>query len=94
MANKYIRQADTSAWIIQVWASFLLATSCTAIGIIYLPVDNWIKSFIGMGLIFSVGSSFTLAKTIRDNHESQRIVARIDEAKVEKILAEHHPFDK
>lgn len=94
MANKYLRQKDTNAWILQVWASFILATSGTAIGIIYLPVDSWIKSFMGMGLTFSVGSSFTLAKTVRDNHESQTIVARVDEAKVEKLLAEHHPFDK
>ncbi|NEP72586.1 MULTISPECIES: YiaA/YiaB family inner membrane protein [Okeania] len=94
MTNKYTQQKDTAAWILQVWASFILATSGTAIGIIYLPVDNWIKGFLGMGLTFSVGSTFTLAKTIRDNHEYQRITARLDEAKVEKLLAEHHPLDK
>ena len=94
MTNKYAQQKDTAAWILQVWASFILATSSTAIGIFYLPVDNWIKGFLGMGLTFSVGSTFTLAKTIRDNHEYQRITARLDEAKVEKLLAEHHPLDK
>ena len=92
MKDKYIRQQDTSAWIIQVWASFILAVSSTTLGIFYLPVDNWVKGFMGMGLTFSVGSSFTLAKTIRDNHEAERLTARIDEAKVEKILAEHHPI--
>ncbi|TAD92806.1 MAG: hypothetical protein EAZ98_24975 [Oscillatoriales cyanobacterium] len=70
----------------------MLATSTTAIGIIYLPVDVWVKSFMGMGLTFSVGSSFTLAKTIRDNNEATRLTARIDEARVEKILADHHPL--
>ena len=94
MTNKYIQQKDTAAWILQVWASFILATSGTAIGIIYLPVDNWIKSFIGMGLTFSVGSTFTLAKTVRDNQESQKITARLDEAKVEKLLSDHHPLGK
>jgi hypothetical protein len=94
MVNKYVQQKDTAAWILQVWLSFILATSGTAIGIIYLPVDNWVKSFMGMGLTFSVGSAFTLAKTVRDNHEYERITARLDEAKVEKLLAEHHPLDK
>ena len=47
---------------------------------------------MGMGLTFSVGSSFTLAKTIRDNHESQKILSRVDEAKLEKLLAEHNAF--
>ncbi|MGD1704784.1 YiaA/YiaB family inner membrane protein [Okeania sp. SIO2F4] len=73
MTNKYVQQKDTAAWILQVWASFILATVGTATGIIYLPVDNWIKSFVGMGLIFSIGSAFTLAKTIRDNYESKSL---------------------
>ena len=85
-------QKDTAAWIIQVWASFLISFGSTAMGIAYLPVDAWVKGFMGMGLTFTVGSSLTLAKTIRDNHEASRITARIDEAKVEKLLSEHHPL--
>lgn len=92
MQQQIVRQKDTNAWILQCWVSFILATSTTAIGIIYLPVDVWVKSFVGMGLTFSVGSSFTLAKTIRDNNEATRLTARIDEARVEKILADHHPL--
>ncbi len=70
----------------------LRLASFTYIGILYLPIDYWVKGFVGMGLTFSVSSSFTLAKTIRDNHESTTLTARIDEARVEKILAEHHPL--
>jgi hypothetical protein len=92
MAQQTLRQKDTNAWIIQCWASFIISISATSIGIIYLPVDIWVKSFVGMGLTFSVGSSFTLAKTVRDNNEATRLTARIDEARVEKILAEHHPL--
>ena len=92
MPQPIAKQKDTAAWVIQCWASFILALSATTFGIIYLPVDNWVKGFIGMGLTFSVGSSFTLAKTIRDNHEATRLTARIDEARVEKILADHHPL--
>lgn len=92
MTQQIVRQKDTNAWILQCWVSFILATSTTAIGIVYLPVDVWVKSFVGMGLTFSVGSSFTLAKTIRDNNEATRLTARIDEARVEKILADHHPL--
>jgi hypothetical protein len=42
-----------------------------------------------MGLAFSVGSTFTLAKTSRDLHEARKLTARIDEAKVEKLLSQH-----
>jgi len=85
-------QKDTTAWIIQVWLSFTLSLSATSIGIFYLPVDGWVKGYMGMGLLFSIGSTFTLAKTVRDNHEAAKLTARIDEARVEKILTEHHPL--
>lgn len=92
MSSQLSPQKDTNAWIFQCWASFILALSATTIGVLYLPVDNWVKGFMGMGITFSIGSSFTLAKTIRDNHETTKLVARIDEARVEKILADHHPL--
>jgi hypothetical protein len=41
-----------------------------------------------MGLYFTVSSAFGLAKTLRDAHESSRIVAKISEAKTEKMLRE------
>ena len=41
-----------------------------------------------MGLYFTVSSAFALAKTLRDAHESQRIVAKISEARTEKMLRE------
>lgn len=85
-------QEHSSAWIFQTWASFILSVSATAIGIIFLPVDNWTKSFMGMGLAFSVGSTLSLAKTTRDIHEAKRLTSRVDEARVEKLLAEHHPL--
>ena len=80
MKDKYIRQKDTRAWVLQVWVSFILAVSSTAVGVFYLPVDNWVKGFMGIGLTFCIGSSFTLAKTIRDNQEFQGLSPKIDEA--------------
>lgn len=90
MAQQKFNQDHSSAWIIQTWASFILAISCTSIGIIYLPVDPWIKGFMGMGLLFTVGSTVSLTKTQRDIHESTKLISKIEEAKVEKILAEHN----
>ncbi len=87
-----VPQKDTNAWIFQVWASFMIAISSMAVGIFYLPVDNWVKGYMGMGLVFTIGSSFSLAKTLRDQKEAENILARVDEARVEKILAEHSPL--
>jgi hypothetical protein len=86
-------QRDTAAWIFQVWASFALAVGTTAMGIAYLPLDPWIRAFFGMGLLFSVGSAFSLAKTLRDNHEAQRLLNRLSEAKAEKIIRDFEVND-
>lgn len=85
-------QKDSTAWIIQTWAAFAMSISMTSFGIVNLPVDNWVKGFMGMGLAFSVGSTFTLAKTSRDLYEARRLTSRIDEAKVEKLLSQHDPL--
>ena len=85
-------QEHSSAWIVQAWASFIISLSATTIGIVYLPVDGWIKGYLGMGLTFTVGSTLSMAKTVRDVHESKKLTARVDEARVERLLAEHHPL--
>jgi hypothetical protein len=86
-------QRDTPAWIFQVWASFAIAVGTTAVGIVYLPLDPWIRAFFSMGLLFSVGSALTLAKTLRDNHEARRLINRLTEAKAEKIIREFEVSD-
>ena len=92
MQSPYTNQSHSSAWVFQVWASFILSISATAIGILYLPVDAWTKGFMGMGLAFSVGSTISLSKTTRDMHESKSLIAKVEEARVEKILSDHHPL--
>jgi len=44
------------------------------------------KGFLIMGMFFTVGSAFTLSKTIRDDHESDKIINRIKNAKTERVL--------
>ena len=84
-------QTHSAAWVFQAWASFIIAISITGIGISYLPVNNWVKAFMGMGLAFSVGSTFSVAKTTRDIHEAKKFAYRLEEAKTEKLLKDHNP---
>ena len=90
MSTEKVNQSHSNAWVFQTWISFILSISATSIGIFFLPVDNWIKAYIGTGLIFSISSTISLSKTQRDIHESQRIISKIEEAKLEKILSEHN----
>lgn len=85
---------DTPAWVAQVWISFVAALGTTACGIWYLPVDGWVRGFMWLGLFFTVASSFTLAKTLRDNHEAQRLINRVKGAKTERLIREYEKSDE
>lgn len=87
--NADVAGNHSAAWVAQTWISFVIAGGVTALGIYCLPVDVWIRAFLGMGLLFTVGSSISLAKTLRDQHETGRLVSRIDDARVSKLIAEH-----
>ncbi len=88
MNNNLINQ-NTSAWRFQVWATFLLAFMGLLIGIFMMDGDFWVKGFLAMGVIATVSASFTLAKTIRDDHEAERLINRVTSAKTEKIITEY-----
>ena len=83
---------NTTAFFAQAGISFAIALLTMLFAIIYLPVDPWIRAFLALGTMFLTTSSFTLAKCVRDNQETQTVVHRLDQARVDKLLAEHDPF--
>jgi hypothetical protein len=83
----------SSAWVAQTWIAFVISLLVTGFGIWFLPVDGWVKAFMAMGLLFTVGSTFSLSKTVRDLHEARRFTSRIDEARVQRLLAEHDTLE-
>ncbi len=82
-------QTDSTAWLFFVKASWVAAVAAVGVGTAYLPVDLWAKGYMAMGILFAMGTSFTLAKTLRDQHEAERWINRITDAKTEKILQEY-----
>ncbi|MEL6220657.1 MAG: YiaA/YiaB family inner membrane protein [Pseudomonadota bacterium] len=79
-------QLNSPAWIFFCYASFGIAIGTTAIGIWSMEVSMTMKGFLFMGLLFTTGSAFTLAKTLRDEHEASRFHNRIEEARTERLL--------
>jgi hypothetical protein len=86
MFNEQGIQQDSGAWIFFVKACFFAAVTALVAGIIFMPVDIWIKGYLGMGTLFTIGSTFSLAKTMRDQHEAQKLIHKISNAKTEKML--------
>ncbi|MCU1685575.1 MAG: hypothetical protein JWQ81_6314 [Amycolatopsis sp.] len=82
----------TAAFFAQAALAFGLALLAVSIGIAFLPVDGWVRAFLAVGMLFTVTSAFTLAKCVRDRQEDSYLVSRVDQARLDKLLAEHDPF--
>lgn len=82
----------TAAFFAQAAISFGVALFGLVLAVLYMPGDAWMRAFVAMSTLFLVSSCFTLAKVIRDNQEDQTVVNRLDQARVDKLLAEHDPF--
>ena len=76
----------SNAWVTFTYGSFGASAFLVAIGVYFLPVDLWIKGYLAMGIVMLVQSCVTLTKTVRDMHESGKLVNRIEDAKAERIL--------
>ena len=83
---------NTPAFFAQAAISFGVALVAMVFAILYLPGDPWIRAFLGLGIMYVTTSAFTLAKCVRDAQENLTVISRIDQARVDKILAEHDPF--
>jgi hypothetical protein len=92
MSRPEPQESHSAAWVAQTWISFAVSAGITALGIWHLPADLWVKAFMAMGLLFTIGSSLSLAKTLRDQHEATKLVKRIDDARVSKLISEHDPL--
>jgi hypothetical protein len=80
--------ANSAGWITFSYASFGAAAFMAGLGVWALPADLWVKGYLLMAFVFLTGATFTLAKTVRDEHEARRFANRLEEAKTEKLLME------
>ncbi|WP_110205571.1 YiaA/YiaB family inner membrane protein [Nocardioides daejeonensis] len=90
--NNSFQAKNTNAFFLQAGISFGIALLTMILAVCYLPVEPWIRAFLALGTLFLTTSSFTLAKCVRDAQENQSVAARLDQARVDKLLAEHDPF--
>ncbi len=83
---------NTSAFFLQSGIAFVIALLGMILGIYLKPVDPWIRAFMGLGTIFLVTSSFSLAKCVRDAQEEKYVITRLDRARLDKMLLDTDPF--
>ena len=88
MSHSIIDHSNSKSFHNMAWIAFVLASIGTLTGIIMMPAELATKGFLAMGFVFTVSSCFTLAKVIRDRHESDRLYNKVERAKTEKFLSE------
>jgi hypothetical protein len=79
---------NSSGWVMFTYIQFAVALFMSGLGIFFLPVDIQVKGYLLMSYVFLIGTSFTLSKTIRDEHENKKLTSRIEDARTEKLLME------
>jgi hypothetical protein len=80
-------ERPTGAWVSFSYVSLGASILMVGGGIFALPLDWWIRAYFAMGMVMVVQSCFTLSKNIRDVHEANRMINRIEEARTEKVLS-------
>ena len=85
-------QLHSPAWVAVTKIQFGVSVMALTIGLFYLPVEPWIVAYLTMGMLLLVSSTVTLTKTMRDLHEGGRLISKVEEAKLERILAQHDPL--
>ena len=78
----------SGAWITFTYASFFASVAMVGAGILFAPIEIWIKAYFAMGAALLIQSCITLTKTLRDVHESSKLVNRIEDARAERLLME------
>ena len=88
MSSYIYENQNTKSFQMMAWVAFILSFVGMAVGLFYLQTDIAMKGFIGMAYLFNVSACFTLAKVVRDKHESDRFINKVENAKTEKFLTE------
>ncbi|SFC98681.1 YiaA/YiaB family inner membrane protein [Streptomyces aidingensis] len=88
-----IRRPMTTAYYVQAVLSFAVALTAVTVAVARMPLGTWERAFLGLGLVYVVTSAFTLAKVVRDRQEIQEMTTRVDQARLDKLINEHDPFE-
>ncbi|MGY3448172.1 YiaA/YiaB family inner membrane protein [Bradyrhizobium sp. USDA 4353] len=81
-------QPHSGAFVTFSYVSFAAAALLVVLGLFFMPIDLWMKGYLTMGIVMLVQTCVTLTKTLRDRHESSKLVNRIEDARAERLLME------
>lgn len=83
---------NTKSFYNMAWIAFSISFVGMIAGLFYLDADVAMKGFLAMSYLFTLTSCFTVAKVVRDKHEAEKIIYKVESAKTEKYLSERDPL--
>ena len=86
--NDTVTLPSSSSWLFFVKTTFAIALAAMAAFVFFMEGSLLVKGYLALNSLFLVSSTIMLSKTLRDEHEAQRLLNRINEAKTNKILKE------
>ena len=78
---------NSRSWVGFCYFAFAAAVGMMALGIVWLPVDFATRGYLAMGVAMLIQSTIILTKTLRDEHEGSLLHRRIEDARVDELLA-------
>ena len=77
---------NSTAWVSFTYLNMIASTGLTFAGLLFLPIDIWMKGYLLMGVTMIISSTTILTKTLRDVQESSKLHNKIEDAKTEQLL--------
>jgi hypothetical protein len=84
--DEFDLKSNSNGWLFFVKASFAIAVLAVAAGVFFMPGTLLIKGYFALSSLFLVSSTITLSKTLRDEHESLRLINKVSEARTSKMI--------
>jgi len=82
-------QTNSTSWLFFVKLTFGISLAGMAAFVFFMTGDLLTKGYLALNSLFLVSSTIVLSKTMRDEHETSKLVNKISEAKTNKILKEY-----
>jgi hypothetical protein len=80
---------SSNGWILFVKLTFAISLISMGLFIFFMDGSLLVKGYMALNSLFLVSSTIMLSKTLRDEHEAERLLNKINEAKTNKILKEY-----
>ncbi len=87
--NDTINATNSTSWLFFVKLTFGISVAAMIAFIFFMSGDLLTKGYLALNTLFIVSATIMMSKTLRDEHETTKLVNKISEAKTNKILKEY-----